>query len=66
MYNKYEMYEVKGTLKVKDIYIKDLSYQYFVLKSLGLDIEKCFIVILNRDYVRNGDLDLDKLFIKVR
>ena len=43
--SKYEMYEVKGTVTVKDVYIKDASYQYYVLKSLGLNIQKCFIVI---------------------
>ena len=63
--SKYEMYEFKGTVTVKDVYIKDASYQYYVLKSLGLNIQKCFIVILNKDYERHGNLDLNKLFIKV-
>ena len=62
--NTYEMYEVKGSTKEKDIYIKDISYQYYVLTSLGLKVSKCFLVHLNSDYVRHGDLDLDKLFIK--
>jgi len=62
--NKYEMYEVKSSTKVKDIYIDDISYQYYVLKSLGLNVTKCSIVTLNREYVRKGNLELDKLFIK--
>ena len=37
--NKYEMYEVKSSTKIKDIYIDDISYQYYVLKSLGLNVQ---------------------------
>ena len=62
--NSYEMYEVKGSTGVKDIYINDISYQYYVLTSLGLKVNKCYLVHLNSDYVRIGNLDLDKLFTK--
>lgn len=62
--NKYEIYEVKGSTDIKDIYIKDVSYQYYILTSLGLNVEKCYVVYLNNEYVRNGNLDLNKLFIK--
>ena len=61
--NKYEIYEVKSSTTLKDVYIKDASYQYYVLKSLGLDVTKVSIVYLNRNYIRHGDLDLKKLFI---
>ena len=40
--NDYEIYEVKGSTKLKDVYIDDISYQYYVLKSLGLNIKKCY------------------------
>ena len=62
--NKYEMYEVKGSTNVKDIYLKDASYQYYVLSNIGLNITKVSIVHLNNKYVRRGYLDLNKLFIK--
>lgn len=60
--NEYEIYEVKSSTKLKDIYIDDISYQYYVLSSLGLNIKKCTLVHLNSDYVRNGFLNLDELF----
>ena len=62
--NSYEIYEVKSSTKLKDIYINDASYQYYVLTKLGLKVTKVCIVHINRDYVRNGDLDLDQLFKK--
>ena len=62
--NKYEIYEIKSSTELKDIYINDASYQYYVLTSLGLKVEKVCLVHINSNYVRIGDLDLDELFIK--
>ncbi len=62
--DSYEIYEVKSSTKIKDVFINDISYQYYVLTSLGLNVKKCFVTILNSKYVRHGNLDLDKLFIK--
>ncbi len=60
--NNYEIYEVKSSTDIKDIYIKDISYQYYVLTSLGMKVNKCSLIHLNSNYVRHGDLELDKLF----
>jgi len=62
--NEYEIYEVKSSTQSKDIFQKDISYQYYVLTNLGLDVKKCFLVHLNSEYVRKGNLDINKLFIK--
>ena len=61
----YEIYEVKSSTELKDVYVDDVSYQYFVLTSLGLKVEKCYVVILNNRYVRKGKLDLNQLFKKI-
>lgn len=60
--DKYEIYEVKSSTSVSDIYKDDISYQYYVLKSLGLNVTKCSIAHINSSYVRHGDLELNKLF----
>ncbi len=60
--NSYELYEVKSSTELKDIYVKDISYQYFVLSSLGMKISKCTLIHLNSNYVRHGSLELNKLF----
>lgn len=62
--NDYEIYEVKSSTHLKDVFINDASYQYYVLTSLGLNVKKCYVVLLNSNYVRKGELDLNKLFIK--
>lgn len=60
--DQYEIYEVKSSTDVKDVYIEDASYQYYVLTSLGYDVEKVCIVHLNNQYIRQGKLDLQRLF----
>ena len=62
--DEYEIYEVKSSTELKDVYINDASYQYYVLTNLGFKVTKCSIVIINNKYVRHGNIELDKLFIK--
>ena len=57
-----EIYEVKSSTEVKDIYLHDASIQYYVLKGLGYDVKKTSIVHLNNKYVREESLEIDKLF----
>ena len=57
-----EIYEVKSSTKVKDIYLDDVSYQYFVLSNIGLTVKKACIVYINNEYIRGKELDLAQLF----
>lgn len=60
--NKFEIYEVKSSTDIKNIYIEDISYQYYVLENLGYNITKANIVYINSKYEKHGNLDLNKLF----
>jgi len=60
----WELYEVKGSSKVKDIYLDDTTLQYHVITGSGLTVTKAFVVHLNTSYCRKGGLDLDKLFTR--
>ncbi|MEA2071934.1 MAG: DUF2779 domain-containing protein [Asgard group archaeon] len=62
--NGWAILEVKSSNRVKDKHLHDVSFQRFVIESQGLPVNNCFLVHLNRDYTRNGALDLDQLFIK--
>ncbi len=62
--NEWDIIEVKSGTDVKDIHIHDLSFQKFIYESNGLKIRKCFILHLNNEYVRKGDLEIQKLFVK--
>ena len=60
--NGVEIYEVKSSTDVHDIYLDDASYQYFVLSNLGLNVKKVCIVYINKQYVRDKELEIEKLF----
>ena len=57
-----EIYEVKSSTDIKDIYIDDVSYQTWVLKKCGLNVKKSYLVYVNSNYVKNGDLDIHEYF----
>ncbi len=57
-----ELYEVKAENSLKDINYDDVAFQAFVLRSAGIEVRRVSLVYLNRDYERNGDLNLEELF----
>ncbi len=58
----WDIYEVKGSTKVKDINIDDVSFQRHCVQQAGLSIRRCFIVYINNQYVKGGDIDPQQLF----
>ena len=59
-----EIYEVKSSTEIHNIYLDDASYQYYVLSNLGLNVKKVCIVYINNKYIRGENLELNKLFNK--
>ena len=57
-----EIYEVKSSTEGKDIYIDDISYQFYILSNLGYKVNKASVVYINNQYIRHGELDLSELF----
>ena len=57
-----ELYEVKSSTSVHEIYQHDVAYQVYVLEQLGYTVERACLVHLNRDYIRGAKLELDQLF----
>lgn len=59
----YEIYEVKSSTSAgKEIYAWDIAYQKYVLTNCGLNVTGTFLVCINNQYVRQGQLELGKLF----
>ncbi len=59
----WELYEVKSSTSVKDIFVNDAALQYYVVAGAGINLSRVFLVYLNRDYTRRGALDLQELFV---
>lgn len=59
---KWYAYEVKSTTGVKPSMLQDASFQYHVITKSGIDLQDFYIVHLNNKYIRQGALELKKLF----
>lgn len=74
--NGWAIYEVKSTTShMADVatmskelvdkvekYAKDIAFQKWVLVQCGVKVTGTYLVTLNSDYVRQGDLDVQQLF----
>jgi hypothetical protein len=66
--NCWDLYEVKGTNRLKEgsperDHIIDVTFQVSVLKRANLPLGRFYVIHINKDYVRVGDLDIKSLFI---
>lgn len=64
----WDVFEVKGTNSKKEgsedrDHISDLAFQKHVLTLAGVSVDRAYIVHLNKEYVRAGDIDVQALFI---
>jgi len=60
----WDLVEVKSSKRVKDINIHDVAFQKYLIESRGVKIRKCFLMHLSNEYVRKGDLKVEKLYVK--
>lgn len=58
----WELTEVKSSTEVKDVYLPDVALQRFALEGAGLPVRKACLMHVNNEYVRRGDLDLERFF----
>ena len=61
--DEWDIYEVKGATKVKKEYYWDVSFQKYIYESAGLKIRSCFVLHINNEYVKKGDIEPKKFFI---
>jgi predicted transcriptional regulator len=61
---EWDIVEVKSSTSVKEEHVHDVAFQRFCYESAGLKIRKCFLMHINSEYVRHGEIDPKKLFVK--
>ena len=60
-HDTYDLYEIKSSTKINKQHKYDATFQHLIGKST-LPIHKTYLVHLNSDYVKNGEIDLKQLF----
>lgn len=53
---KWDLYEVKSSTQVKDEHIPDLCFQKIVLEHDGIPIDRTYLILVNNEYVRKGEI----------
>lgn len=60
----FDMYEVKMSTEAKKEYVFDTGFQKFCFERAGVAIGNIFLVHINKEYVRHGAVEPEKLFSK--
>ena len=58
-----ELFEVKASNQVKKEHIPDLSFQKIILEANGFKVSTVGVIHLNKEYIRRGLIDYERLFI---
>ncbi len=62
--DRWDIIEVKSSTEVKEINLHDVSFQKHVYELSGLKINKCYLMYINNQYVKEGEIEPEKLFAK--
>ncbi len=62
--DEWDIIEVKSSTSVKHEHLHDLSFQVHCYKGYGLRIRKIFLLHVNNQYVKQGEIDPQEFFIK--
>ncbi len=54
----WDIFEVKSTTQVKNEHVHDVAFQKLAFERAGYTIGNSAVIHINRDYVRNGSLDV--------
>ena len=58
----WDIIEVKSTTDVKDVHLEDVSFQKYCCEKVGVKIRNCFLMHINNQYIKNGELDPQQYF----
>jgi hypothetical protein len=61
--DRWDLYEVKSSTSLKDHFLHDVSLQVRVLRDAGINVRKCHVVYINKEFVRDGQIDPHQFFI---
>ncbi len=60
--DEWDIIEVKSSTGVKDVNVEDVAFQRYCYEKAGLKIRKCFLMHINNEYVKQGDIKPEELF----
>src|SRR3989338_4751615 len=62
--DEWDLIEVKSTGSVKEEHLYDVAFQKRCYENAGLKIRKCFLLHINTQYVKNGEIKPNEIFVQ--
>jgi len=62
--DEWDLIEIKSGTQVKDVNLLDVAFQKHCLTACGLKVRKCYLMHINKEYVRKGRIEPAKLLVK--
>ncbi len=59
--NEFDLYEIKSSTHAKPEHEPDLAFQMLVLEDCGYTVNKIYVVHVNNEYIRNGEVTAKEL-----
>ncbi|HVN67977.1 MAG TPA: DUF2779 domain-containing protein, partial [Candidatus Sulfotelmatobacter sp.] len=60
--DEWDLIEVKSSTSVKGDYYNDVAFQKYTYTGAGLKVRQCFLMFLDREYLKKGEVDPERLF----
>jgi hypothetical protein len=60
----WDIVEAKSSTGIKEINLYDVAFQRYCLEKAGLNIRKCYLIYINNQYIKNGEVNPGQLFTK--
>lgn len=60
--DEWDIIEVKSSTSVKDVHLHDASFQRFCYQQSGFALRKCYLMYINTEYVKDGEIEPKYLF----
>ncbi len=57
-----DIYEIKSSSSVKPEHLDDVSFQKIVAERCGFTVGRTFVITMNGEYVRRGEIDPEQMF----
>jgi hypothetical protein len=61
---EFDLYEIKSSTSVKPEHIPDLAFQTIVIEKAGYKIRDAYVLHVNNQYVREGEVDPEGIAVK--
>jgi len=58
-----DIYEIKASASVKPEHLSDVAFQKVTAERSGSVVRNCYVITMNGEYIRSGEIDAEQLFI---